>query len=145
MKYFKCGKCQTPYKFDENVINNSTITIKCNKCGANNTIRLGPVLIIQTKDQTKKVNLSLGQNSIGRASKNNESKILLDDQYISRKHATIHVEVVEQKMFFYVEDHSSLNGTYNKTKTRIKPNLKYPFKKDDYFVIGLTKLSVSFN
>jgi pSer/pThr/pTyr-binding forkhead associated (FHA) protein len=145
MKYFKCGKCQTPYKFDENVINNSSITIKCNKCGVNNTIRLGPVLIIQTKDQTKKVNLSLGQNTIGRASKNSDAKILLDDQYVSRKHATLHVELVEQKMFFYIEDHSSLNGTFNKTKTRIKPNLKYPFTKDDYFVIGLTKLTVNFN
>jgi pSer/pThr/pTyr-binding forkhead associated (FHA) protein len=145
MKYFKCGKCQTPYKFDENVINNSLITIKCNKCGANNTIRLGPVFIIQTKNQTKKINLSLGQNTIGRNSKNNESKIVLDDQFVSRKHVTIHVELVEQKMFFYLEDHASLNGTYNKTKTRLKPNLKYPFTKDDYFVIGLTKLSVNFN
>jgi hypothetical protein len=44
-----------------------------------------------------------------------------------------------------MEDHGSLNGTFNKTKTRIKPNLKYPFTKDDYFVIGLTKLTVNFN
>jgi pSer/pThr/pTyr-binding forkhead associated (FHA) protein len=145
MKFFKCGKCQTPYKFDENVINNSTITVKCNKCGANNTIRLGPILIIQTKDSTKRINLTLGENSIGRNAKNKESKILIDDQYVSRKHATIYVELIDQKLFFYMEDHGSLNGTFNKTKTRIKPNLKYPFTKDDYFVIGLTKLTVNFN
>ena len=116
MKYFKCGNCKTPYKIDETKINNTQINVKCNKCAANNIIRFGPVLIAQKKDWVQQYNLKIGENTIGRKSKTPEASIIINDEYISRKHAVIELENIDNKLFISFKDLSSLNGSFNKTK-----------------------------
>jgi DNA-directed RNA polymerase subunit RPC12/RpoP len=51
MKYFKCGNCQAPYKIDEATITKVQVAINCPKCGVKNIIRLGPFLVVQSKDK----------------------------------------------------------------------------------------------
>jgi len=145
MKYFKCGNCQTPYKIDETKINNTQINVKCNKCSANNIVRLGPVLVAQKKDGVQQYNLKIGENILGRKSKAPEASIVINDDYVSRKHAVIQLENIDNKLFISFKDLGSLNGSFNKNKIRLKSNLKYPFLSDDYFIIGLTKLTIKFN
>jgi hypothetical protein len=41
-----------------------------------------------------------------------------------------------------IEDKGSMNGTFNKNKSKLKAALKYPINNGDYFIVGLTKLSV---
>lgn len=145
MKYFKCGNCQTPYKIDETKINNTQINVKCNKCAANNIVRLGPVLVAQKKDGVQQYNLKIGENILGRKSKVQEASIVINDDYVSRKHAVIQLENIDNKLFISFQDLGSLNGSFNKNKIRLKSNLKYPFVSGDYFIIGLTKLTLKFN
>jgi pSer/pThr/pTyr-binding forkhead associated (FHA) protein len=64
---------------------------------------------------------------------------------VSRKHAVIQLENIDNKLFISFQDLGSLNGSFNKNKIRLKSNLKYPFLSDDYFIIGLTKLTIKFN
>jgi hypothetical protein len=71
-----------------------------------------------------------------------DASIQVDDEYVSRKHATLHIEERDGKMYFSVEDLKSTNGTFDKNKKKLKPGLKYPFLPDDYFIIGLTKISI---
>jgi hypothetical protein len=89
--------------------------------------------------------LKVGINFIGRKSANPSSDFLIDDEFVSRKHAIIHVENRDNKLFISIEDAGSLNGTFNKNKVKFKPGLKYPFLQEDYVIIGLTKLSLKIN
>ena len=145
MKFFKCGKCQTPYKIDETKITSTQATITCTQCGAKNVLRFGPILVAQSKDSIQQFTLKLGANTLGRNSKTNESDLLLNDEYISRKHATIFIENSNDKIFISIEDNGSMNGTFSKNKTKLKSGLKYPFLQDEYFIIGLTKLTLKLN
>ena len=145
MKYFKCGKCQIPYKIDEAKISNNQVVVTCVECGAKNKINFGPCLVAQNKGAVKQFYLKKGPNIIGRQTKDSKLDILIDDEYVSRHHATIHIENHNDKVFLFVEDNNSLNGTFNKNKTKLKPGLKYPFLQDDYIIIGLTKLYLKIN
>lgn len=144
MKYFKCGKCQTPYKIDETKFQAAQITVTCNTCGTKNLIKLGPQLIARFQDgKVRSFSLNLGENPIGRKSESStEAGIFLEDEFVSRNHAVIHLEQKENKIFCTIEDKQSTNGTYNSQKIKLKPGLKYPFLPENYFVIGLTKLTI---
>jgi len=145
MKYFKCGKCKAGYKMDDSKFTHSEVVVTCKACGSKNLIRLGPVLVAQSKDKVKQFRLKEGANTVGRASKEGKADIQIEDAYVSRLHATLQIEKREDKIYISIEDAKSTNGTYNKQKTRLKPGLKYPFLVDDYFIIGLTKISFTFN
>jgi hypothetical protein len=145
MKYFKCGKCQKSYKIDESNITNSKITVKCVDCGAGNVLRFGAILVVQTKSNVKQFELNMGVNPVGRKSDNSNVKIQLEDQFVSRRHAEIHLEERDQKLFAFITDKESLNGTFNKMKSKLKTDIKYPITATDYYIVGLTKLSIKFN
>jgi hypothetical protein len=144
MKYFKCGKCQKSYKIDESNVTNSKITVKCVDCGAGNVLRFGAILVAQTKSGVKKFELKMGINPVGRKSDNSDVKIQLEDQFVSRKHAEIHLEERDQKLFAFITDKESLNGTFNKMKSRLKTDIKYPITANDYYIVGLTKLYINY-
>jgi predicted Zn finger-like uncharacterized protein len=144
MKYFKCGHCQSPYKIDETKVTSSMIVIKCNQCGTGNIVRFGPILVAQTKEQTKQFSLQLGENKIGRVSDDKQVEISIKDPYVSKNHATINLEEREGKIFFFIRDDKSTNGTFNRNKLKLKSELKYPFTPNDFYIIGLTKLSIKF-
>jgi pSer/pThr/pTyr-binding forkhead associated (FHA) protein len=114
----------------------------CTKCGSRNAIALDPILIIQSSKEKTQLPLKTGSHIIGRKTDNAAASIQVDDEYVSRKHATLHIEERDGKMYFSVEDLKSTNGTFDKNKKKIKPNLKYPFLPEDYFIIGLTKISI---
>lgn len=143
MKLFKCGQCQTPYKIDETKITTTQATVKCVKCGSKNVLRLGPVLRVQSKQGLRQFSLKEGINSIGRKSANANASIQIEDPYVSRDHANLYVENKEGKIFFSIEDKGSLNGTFNKNKTKLKASLKYPITDGEYFIVGLTKISIN--
>jgi pSer/pThr/pTyr-binding forkhead associated (FHA) protein len=143
MKHFKCGQCQTPYKIDETKLNTTLVTIVCVKCNSKNTIRLGPVLTVQSKQGIQQFSLKEGVNLIGRKSDKGTAEIKLADQYVSREHAKVYVENRAGKIYLSIEDVGSLNGTFNKSKAKLKTALKYPFTTGDYFIVGLTKISIN--
>jgi len=145
MKYFKCGKCQEPYKVDETKITGLQALITCIKCEAKNVIEMGPILITQSKDANSKFRLKMGPNTIGRKAATKNSEIQLDDEYVSKLHATILLENIDNKLFISIIDNGSTNGTFTKTKVKLKTGLKYRFLQDEYFIIGLTKLILKFN
>ena len=145
MKYFKCGKCQRPYKIDETKVSNSQVVVTCAECGAKNKIDFGPCLVTQNKVATKQFYLKMGSNQIGRQTKDSKLDILIDDEYVSRHHATIYLEKHEGKVFLFVEDNNSMNGTFNRNKTKFKAGLKYPLLQNDYIIVGLTKLYLKIN
>jgi len=145
MKYFKCGKCQTPYKIDESKVNTTQVVVSCTNCSAKNIIRFGPILVAQSKEKVKQFSLKEGVNTLGRNAKNPVADILIDDEFVSRKHAALQIENRDNKIFISIEDSGSLNGTFNKNKVRLKTGLKYPFLPDDYIIIGLTKLTLKIN
>lgn len=143
MKYFKCGSCQEPYKIDEAQIRTTQIQVNCPQCKAKNILHLGPVLVFQSKDKISKINLKEGDQVIGRKTSNtSKAQILIEDEYMSREHVCITIEKKLGKVFFYIQDLGSSNGTFNKHKQRLKTGLKYAFLPDEYFVIGLTKISL---
>jgi predicted Zn finger-like uncharacterized protein len=145
MKYFKCGKCQTPYKIDESKVTTTQVVVSCTNCSAKNIIRFGPILVAQSKEKVKQFSLKEGVNTLGRNAKNPVADILIDDEFVSRKHAALQIENRDNKIFISIEDSGSLNGTFNKNKVRLKTGLKYPFLPDDYIIIGLTKLTLKIN
>ena len=145
MKYFKCGQCQTPYKIDETKISSTQAMITCISCGAKNIIRFGLTLVAQSKEKVEQFSLKEGVNTLGRKAKSPIADFLVDDKYVSRKHATIHIENRDNKVYISIEDTGSLNGTFNKNKIRLKKGLKYPFSPEDYIIIGLTKLTLKIN
>lgn len=144
MKYFKCGHCQSPYKIDETKVTSSMIVLKCNQCGTGNIVRFGPILVAQTKDQIKQFSLQLGENKIGRVSDDKRVEISINDPHVSKNHASITLEEREGKIFFFIRDDKSTNGTFNRNKVKLKSELQYPFTPDDFYIIGLTKLSIKF-
>jgi len=145
MKYFKCGKCQTPYKIDESKVTTTQLVVTCTNCSSKNIIRFGPILVAQSKEKVKQFSLKEGVNTLGRNAKNPVADILIDDEFVSRKHAALQIENRDNKIFISIEDSGSLNGTFNKNKVRLKTGLKYPFLPDDYIIIGLTKLTLKIN
>lgn len=142
MKYFKCGQCKAPYKIDETQVKTTQITVSCPKCNSKNILHFGPILVFQSKEKISQVSLKVGEQVIGRKSNATSAQVLLDDEYVSRKHACISIEKKEGKIFFYIQDLGSSNGTFNRNKQRLKAGLKYAFLPDDFFVIGLTKISL---
>lgn len=138
-------KCQAPYKIDETKITTTQAVVVCTQCGAKNILCMGPVLVAQSKEKVQQFSLKEGINILGRQSKTPQADFLIDDEYISRKHAAINIENRDNKVFISIEDKSSLNGTFNKNKVRLKPGLKYPFMPNDYIIIGLTKLTLKIN
>ena len=99
-------------------------------------------MLIQNPHQNFTYPLKKGLNLLGRKSENNECEIQLNDAYVSRQHAAITLVEKEGKIFIFIEDIDSRNGTFNRKKKPIKKNLKYPFTKNDYYIVGLTKLSL---
>jgi len=101
--------------------------------------------VAQSKEKVKQFSLKEGVNTLGRNAKNPVADILIDDEFVSRKHAALQIENRDNKIFISIEDSGSLNGTFNKNKVRLKTGLKYPFLPDDYIIIGLTKLTLKIN
>lgn len=145
MKYFKCGKCQMPYKIDETKAESAQAIVTCSSCGAKNVLRFGPTLIAQSEDKIQQFSLKEGLNTLGRKAEKPEADLLIDDEYVSRKHASISIENRKNKVYIGITDQGSTNGTFNKNKVKLKPGLKYPFLENDYFIIGLTKLTLKIN
>ena len=142
MKYFKCGKCKEPYQFDETKIPGITAKTACSKCGAVNAMNFGPQLVIQSKGILTQFSLKMGINNLGRNSPNSISDIGINDEYVSKKHASIILENINDKLSISIIDNNSTNGTFTKMKLKLKSGLKYPFLDDEYFIIGLTKLTL---
>jgi predicted Zn finger-like uncharacterized protein len=145
MKYFKCGNCQAPYKIDEATITKVQVAVNCPKCGVKNIIRLGPFLVVQSKSGIQQFPLKMGKNTLGRKSESSEADFQIEDEHVSRAHLEVSLEETENKLFITLEDKSSLNGTFNKNKLRLKPSQKYPFKKDDFVIVGLSKITLKIN
>ena len=143
MKYFKCGNCKSPYKIDETKISTTSVTVLCKKCSAKNILRFGPTLVVHTKNGIQQYSLKEGINILGRKTKAATTAIQINDQYVSRKHASIHVEHKEGKIYISIVDEGSMNGTFSSQKVKLKSLLKYPFTKEDYYIIGLSKLSLT--
>lgn len=144
MKVFRCAKCQHPHRFDETKLNAAQVRIACVKCGSQNIVNLGPVLVVQSEASKVQVPLKLGENTVGRKTTDKAIDIPIIDKYVSRVHANILVEKKEGKLYISIEDRGSLNGTFDRNKKKIKPNLKYPFVSGDSFIIGLTKLTLKY-
>jgi RNase P subunit RPR2 len=147
MKIFKCGNCKTPYKLDEKQFNSPEIVVTCLKCGAKNSIKFGPMLVVTAKDGNQsRFFLKKGANYIGRKITGiEEGHMYISDIYISRKHAIVYAEQKEGKWFFSIEDCKSTNGTFNQLKIKLKPGLKYPFPPESSFIIGLSKITLKIN
>jgi hypothetical protein len=145
MKYFKCGKCSQAYKIDETLLKTSQVVVQCNHCKSKNVIRLGYSLVAVCDGKIQQFPLKEGVNTIGRLSNGNNVDVKLNDQYVSRNHCVVQLEVKEGKTFVTIEDKKSTNGTFNSKKDRLKTGLKYAFIGDSYFIIGLTRLSINLN
>jgi hypothetical protein len=145
MKYFKCGNCQKAYKIDESKVTSSIVIVECSSCNAKNSVRFGPVLVAQSNASVKQFALKPGENLIGRKSEASNSQILINDEYISRNHASVFIEEKDGKLYAFISDNGSLNGTFNQKKARLKTGLKYPITTKDYYIAGLTKLFLKFN
>ncbi len=147
MRYFKCGKCKAPYKIDPAKFKSPKLEVICPKCSTRNVLTLGPVLSIQQEGKFAQVGLKNGVQVIGRKTEkpNVNGHILISDEYVSRIHAKVFMEFREEKVFFFIEDLGSLNGTYNKNKQRLKEGIRYPFIPGDFFIVGLTKISIQIN
>ena len=145
MKYFKCGNCQAPYKIDEANLTKVQVAVKCPKCGVKNIIRLGPVLVVQSKDKVHQFPLKMGKNTVGRKSEKSTADFQIEDPHVSRNHLALVLEERESKLFVTLEDVGSLNGTFNKNKLRLKPAQRYPFGNEDFVIIGFSKISLKIN
>lgn len=145
MKYFKCGKCNSMYKIDEQKVTRTQVVVGCTKCGAKNILRFGPTLVVQSKSSIKQLPLKEGVNLIGRSSRSGKTSIHIEDKFISREHAEIKIEKKGDKLLISIMDLGSTNGIYNNKKQKIQPNKRYPFKVNDYYTVGLTKLIFKYN
>ena len=87
----------------------------------------------------------MGKNTLGRKSESSEAEFQIDDPHVSRIHLEVSLEENESKLFITLEDKGSLNGTFNKNKLRLRPSQKYPFQKDDFVIVGLSKVTLKFN
>jgi hypothetical protein len=145
MKFFKCGKCQKPFKIDETKIKSPIVSISCSSCSTKNTLRFGIFLLVQNKEELIEVPLKKGGIILSRSNANKlENYLYINDKFVSRKHAIIEVKEKEGKFSIFVKDLNSTNGTYDKNKNKIHPEEEIPFLKNDYFIIGLTKVSLKF-
>jgi hypothetical protein len=145
MKYFKCGNCQKAYKIDETKIQSSIVIVECSSCKAKNSVRFGPVLVAQSNEGVKQFSLKIGENTLGRKSDSAKANFLINDEFVSRNHASVFIEEKDGKLFAFISDNNSLNGTFNQKKARLKSGLKYPLTPKDYYIAGLTKLFLKFN
>jgi len=145
MKYFKCGKCEAPYKINPAIVTREAVGLVCKKCGAKNVVRLGPVLLIQNKHENKQFPLKLGKFTVGRSIDGSSCDITINDPYVSRNHLEIEVTLIEAKIAVTIQDKGSTNGTFNQHKTKLHANQKYPLSPTDFVIFGLTKLSVQMN
>jgi hypothetical protein len=142
MKAFKCGKCNCPHQIDDSLIQKTVVLVSCVECGASNTLRFGPVVIIQSKSGVQKFNLKIGVNKLGRKTNGAKLDLGIEDNYVSRNHAEILLEKKDNKYFIFIKDVGSANGTFSRGKNKLKSNLAYAFTKNDYFIVGLTKVSL---
>jgi hypothetical protein len=145
MKYFKCGKCHTPFKVDETALKSPVVSIACKTCSTKNTLRFGGFLIIQNKKETKQIPLLIGEFILGRKNSNNKENFLyIQDEFVSRNHCLVSIIQNNDKFSIKIEDLNSTNGTFNSKKVKIKTGIKHAFLKDDYFIVGLTKVALKF-
>jgi hypothetical protein len=145
MKYFKCGKCGQAYKIDPTLLKTTQVVIQCSHCKAKNIIRLGYSLVAVHQGKIQQFVLKPGANSIGRATNGSKPDINLNDDYVSRNHSAVYLEEKEGKVYVTIEDKNSTNGTFNSKKQKLKPDLKYAFLPDAFFIVGLTRLSLKVN
>jgi pSer/pThr/pTyr-binding forkhead associated (FHA) protein len=144
MKYFSCGNCKKSYKIDEKKVNEIVVSVMCQECKAQNVLRFGPVLLTQSNENVKQYALKMGENILGRKA-HDSSVIEISDNYVSRNHASIFIEERDNKLFLFITDNNSSNGTFNHKKIRLKSGLKYPITPNDFFILGITKITVKFN
>lgn len=143
MKYFKCGKCQTPFKVDETKIKSPIVSIVCASCNTKNTLKFGAFILVQNKEENIEVPIKKGEVILGRKSTNNfENYLYINDKFVSRKHAVIEVKELNGKVSISMKDLESTNGTFDKSKTKLKPGIPVGFSKEDYFIVGLSKVSL---
>lgn len=145
MKYFKCGKCEAPYKIDPANVTREAVGMVCKKCGAKNVVRFGPVLLLQNEHESKQFPLKLGRFTVGRSIEGSACDVTINDPYVSRNHLVIELTLIDKKMAVTVQDKGSTNGTFNQHKTKLLANEIYPLSSSDYVIVGLTKLSVRMN
>jgi predicted Zn finger-like uncharacterized protein len=145
MKIIKCGKCQTAYKINESLIKSSRLIVTCKKCNAKNNVKFTPILLIQSKGEKQRISLSPGKYVIGRNLANTVNNISIKDQFVSRRHAELQVLDKEGKIDVTILDTRSTNGIFNKNKQKLNPEKSYPFIFGDYFIVGLTKLTLVLN
>jgi len=144
MKFFQCGGCKKTYKIDPSKAKTATIFIKCTSCAATNEISLKPVLLVQYKDRAERLPLKFGTITIGRKTDLNSVDVPIDDSYVSRNHAALGIELKEGKLLLSITDNNSTNGTFNHKKEKIVSGKKLIFSIDEYFIVGLTKISFTF-
>jgi len=144
MKFFQCGGCKKTYKIDPSKAKTPTILIKCTSCPATNKISLKPVLLVQYKDRAERLPLKSGTITIGRKTDSNSVDVPIDDLYVSRKHAVLDLEEKEGKLLLTITDNNSTNGTFNHKKEKIVSGKKLIFSLDEYYIVGLTKISFTF-
>ena len=145
MKYFKCGKCQTPFKVDETALKSPVVSVICKTCTTKNTLRFGGFLLVQNKTETKQIPLKIGVFLLGRKNINNiENFVYVSDEFVSKNHVLISVVEKNSKVSISLKDINSTNGVYDFNKQKIRSGEIYNLNKDNYFIIGLTKLSLKF-
>lgn len=147
MKNFKCGNCKTVYSIDDSKITQSQAVFTCKKCGAKNQIKFGIRIQIQYSDKGGKLiknlfQLKEGVNTIGRKANTPVADILIEDDYVSRKHVAVYLEKKDNKLFIYLEDLSSSNGTFNADNQRLEAGKKYPMPAGKIYRIGNSNISL---
>lgn len=107
-------------------------------------------LVVLKNDKTpdQKLKLKLGENIIGRISKNNipANKISIEseDKEMSRIHCMITLEEVGNRIDVILKDHDSTNGVYlNGSDTKISSFDEIYLEAEDIIRIGKTKFKVS--
>jgi predicted Zn finger-like uncharacterized protein len=147
MKNFKCGNCKTLYSIDESKIAQSQAVFTCKNCGAKNQIKFGIRIQIQYADKDGKTvknlfQLKEGVNTIGRKSNKPVADILIDDDFVSRKHVAVYLEKKDNKLFIFLEDLNSSNGTFNAENQRLEPGKKYPMPTGKMYRVGNSSISL---
>jgi pSer/pThr/pTyr-binding forkhead associated (FHA) protein len=81
------------------------------------------------------INLYIGENKIGRSSKDKSGELALsDDAFLGREHFIIHITEDEKKRIrFYLQDNHSKNGTFLKDN---KKDIRKKLNQYDYLELS---------